>query len=60
MISVIVPAYNAEKYTGKCLRSILRQSFKDIELIVVNDCSTDKTLPECNKMLTGGGKINSY
>jgi len=54
MISVIVPAYNAEKYIGKCLRSILRQSFKDIELIVVNDCSTDKTLSECNKMLTGG------
>lgn len=55
MISVIVPVYNMGRFVGKCLRSILRQSYSDIELIVVNDCSTDDTLAVCEKAI-GGGK----
>ena len=43
-ISVIVPMYNAEKYLKTCVNSILNQSFTDFELILVDDCSTDKTL----------------
>lgn len=43
-ISVIVPVYNKEKYLSKCLDSILNQTFKDIEIICVNDGSTDKSL----------------
>ena len=43
-ISVIVPMYNAEKYLGLCINSILAQTFKNFELILVDDCSTDKTL----------------
>jgi glycosyltransferase EpsJ len=42
-ISVIVPAYNAEKYIEKCVSSVLSQSFSDLELIVVNDGSKDAT-----------------
>ena len=38
-ISVVIPMYNAEKYIGACLSSILIQTFKDYEVIVVNDCS---------------------
>ncbi|PQJ66354.1 glycosyltransferase family 2 protein [Photobacterium angustum] len=41
--SIIVPAYNCEKSIEKCLNSILNQSFKDFELIVINDGSTDNT-----------------
>jgi len=40
-ISVIVPVYNTEKYLSKCLNSILNQTLKEIEVIVVNDGSKD-------------------
>ena len=42
-ISVIIPMYNAEKYIGECLDSIFAQTFSDYEIIVVDDCSTDKS-----------------
>ncbi|MEI0495500.1 glycosyltransferase family 2 protein [Brachyspira intermedia] len=37
--SVVVPVYNTEKYLPRCIESILNQTFKDIEIIIVNDCS---------------------
>lgn len=43
-ISIIIPLYNAEKYIYKNISSILNQTFKDFELIIVNDSSTDKSL----------------
>lgn len=43
-ISVIVPMYNVEKYLSLCISSILNQTFKDFELILIDDCSTDNTL----------------
>lgn len=42
-VSVITPAYNAEKYIEESVESILNQTFTDFELIVIDDCSTDKT-----------------
>lgn len=42
-ISVIVPVYNTEKYLEKCIRSIIEQDFKDIEIICINDGSTDNS-----------------
>ncbi|MCM1002749.1 MAG: glycosyltransferase [Candidatus Gastranaerophilales bacterium] len=42
-ISVIVPVYNVEKYLGKCLDSLVNQSIKDVEIICINDGSTDKS-----------------
>ena len=38
-ISIIIPVYNTEKYLKRCLDSIVNQTFKDIEIIIVNDCS---------------------
>ena len=43
-ISVVLPAYNAEKYLDQAVRSILAQTFTDFELIIVDDGSSDKTL----------------
>ena len=42
-ISVIIPVYNAQKTINQCLRSIFNQTFKDFEVIVVNDGSTDSS-----------------
>ena len=43
-ISVIIPLYNAEKYIIPCLNSILDQTFKNFEVIVIDDCSTDNSI----------------
>lgn len=43
MVSLIIPCYNSEKYIGRCLESVLKQTDKDIELILVNDGSTDNS-----------------
>ena len=48
-VSIIVPVYNVENYIERCLNSLVNQTFKDIEIITINDGSTDKSLELLNK-----------
>ncbi len=49
LLTVVVPVYNVEKYLYSCIESILRQSFTDFELILVDDGSSDKSGEICDK-----------
>lgn len=47
LVSVIINVYNGEDYIEKCLDSVIRQTYKNMEILVINDGSTDKTLKIC-------------
>lgn len=48
-VSIIMPVYNSEKYLSKAVESVLAQDFRDYELILVNDGSTDRSAELCDK-----------
>ncbi len=50
LVSMIVPVYNVEKYLLKCVQSIQKQSYQNIEIILVNDGSKDNSLSICNDL----------
>lgn len=56
-ISVIIPIYNCEKYIGRCINSVLSQSFTDYELILVNDGSKDSSPQICDKYAKSDNRI---
>jgi len=56
-ISILVPVFNAEKYLPQCLNSILSQTFSNIEVICVNDASTDDSLRILNEYAQKDGRI---
>ncbi|EOU2021355.1 glycosyltransferase family 2 protein, partial [Clostridium perfringens] len=56
-ISIIVPVYNVENYLEKCIDSILSQSYKNIELILINDGSLDKSGEICDRYKSDNVKI---
>ena len=48
LLSVIVPCYNVEKYVDKCISSIVHQTYPNLEILLVDDCSTDNTGKICD------------
>lgn len=50
-ISIIIPIYNVEPYIEKCLLSVFNQTYKNIEIILVNDCGTDKSVEIANRVI---------
>ncbi|MDD5731926.1 MAG: glycosyltransferase family 2 protein [Patescibacteria group bacterium] len=59
-ISVLMPAYNAEKYIGEAIESILNQTFTNFEFIIIDDCSTDKTWDIIQEYVKKNNKIRSF
>ena len=59
-VSVIIPAYQAEKTLERCISSILKQTYHDIEIIVVDDGSTDKTFEIAQKMQCNDNRVQSF
>lgn len=57
MISIIVPVYNAEKFLCRCIDSIISQSFKDWELLLINDGSIDSSGAICDQYATKDNRI---
>ena len=56
-VSVIIPVYNTEKYLKKCLDSVCNQTLSDIEIICINDCSTDNSLEILNEYASKDDRI---
>ena len=57
LISIIVPIYNAEKYLVRCLDSLINQTYKNIEILCINDGSTDNSLNILNEYATKDKRI---
>lgn len=57
LISIIVPIYNSEKYLSDCINSIVNQSYFNIELILINDGSSDRSLSICQKFAKNDARI---
>ena len=57
LISVIVPCYNVENFVVKCIKSLLSQTYKNIEIICVNDCSTDSTAEKLDEISSTDERI---
>ena len=59
-VSVIIPVYNTEEYIGETLNSIINQTLKDIEIIVINDGSTDNSLRIINEYAQRDSRITVF
>lgn len=60
LVSIIIPAYNIEKYIGQCIESILSQTLKNIEIICVDDGSTDGTLEALKRYAQKDNRVSVY
>ncbi len=58
-VSVLLPVYNGEKYIEKSLNSVLNQSFTDLEILVLNDGSTDNSLEIINKFIAIDSRVRA-
>ncbi len=57
LVSIILPVYNAQNHLARCIGSILNQTYKNIELIILNDGSKDHSLPVCEAFRAKDSRI---
>ena len=57
LLSIISPVYNVESYLDRCVKSILTQSYHDIELILIDDGSTDGSSALCDKWAAEDSRV---
>ncbi len=57
LVNVIMPAYNAQNYVGKALKSVMEQDYTNLKIYVVNDCSTDETLSVIKSTANGDPRV---
>lgn len=57
LVSILMPCYNAEKYVEESMNSILRQTYTNVEIIAINDCSTDRTKEILQVLAKGDSRI---
>ena len=60
LISILMPTYNVEKFVEEAVRSVLCQTYKNFELIIVDDCSTDKTFEILMRLAKEDNRIKLY
>lgn len=58
LISIIIPIYNVEKYLSRCINSVIKQTYKNLEIILVNDGSTDNSETICREYIKSDSRIN--
>ena len=57
LISIIFPMYNVERFVKKSLESVMQQSYQNIEIIIVNDGSTDNSFEICKELAKSDSRI---
>ena len=60
LVSIIIPLYNCEKYIEKCLNSLIKQTYRNIEIIVVDDGSKDSSLSVCKELSKKDKRIKVF
>lgn len=60
LVSVVTPVYNGDKYLNECIQSVLDQTYQNWEFIILNNCSTDKTLKIAQKYAAKDNRIRIY
>lgn len=60
LVSIIVPIYNAERTLGKCVASLIGQTYRDIEILLVDDGSTDHSLQKCREFAARDPRVKVF
>ena len=60
LVTIVIPVYNSEKYLDDCIESVVNQSYKNIEILLINDGSTDNSKKICEKWSIIDKRIKIY